>query len=787
MKSKLRIKIIILITLGLLFTFEILIQNSVIQIDGIRKESNEVNNTADQNLNLSRVSGTVHINNNWNVAKSAGLVTGYGNYSDPYIIKDLVINASSSGYGIWIENSNYYLRIENCTIYNSGSMTGDYWIWSRSIDIWWLGGGGIVLSNVNNTIVISNNVSNNYRGILLMNSNNCTISGNEAYKNDDYGIDLMNGFNNIVFGNNVSDHGFLIHGSFAQMMSHNIDKTNLVNGRPMYYYVSKVNLQPNNFSNAGQIYLVNCSRSIVSNLDVSYSTIGVVLFFSNNNTISGNIANNNFYGIAVLHSNFNNISGNIAKYNTLGGIGVDYSNNNFFSENSLDLNAFFGINLNSSNYNLITNNFAYHNSLSGMMFSDSDKNTISGNKVCYNSGYGIQLNTKCNNNVISGNNASHNNGGDGIELSYDCNNNIVSGNNVSYNYGDGIQLGFGSNNNTISGNSANSNYINVYEVWTHGIHLYDCDNNTISGNIANNNTIGIYLEFCEHNEIIGNVAYYNKLQYFVFGDGIRMSYSNYNNISGNVLSNNVGGIYSGYGIYNSIVNNSVNNNIYYGIGCESDRFNSILTNIAKYNVVGIGLLECEFHNVSGNIIDNNIWVGIGLNMSHFNSIFGNIVSNNEIGIYLNQSCWNDVFENIYINNSVIDYFERPTNNCPPNGLIPVAFFTATPTVLTFTNNIVQFQFRGYEGDGPATFQWDFGDGSTISTEKNPSHKYTTPGTYTVALTVIDIHGDSDTLIRVDYIIVPQNPIIFGLYLFLPLGILILVTIIIRKKNKRNEP
>jgi PKD repeat protein len=34
----------------------------------------------------------------------------------------------------------------------------------------------------------------------------------------------------------------------------------------------------------------------------------------------------------------------------------------------------------------------------------------------------------------------------------------------------------------------------------------------------------------------------------------------------------------------------------------------------------------------------------------------------------------------------------------------------------------------------STYSWDFGDGSPVVYEKNPSHTFTTPGTYTVSLT-----------------------------------------------------
>ncbi len=52
--------------------------------------------------------------------------------------------------------------------------------------------------------------------------------------------------------------------------------------------------------------------------------------------------------------------------------------------------------------------------------------------------------------------------------------------------------------------------------------------------------------------------------------------------------------------------------------------------------------------------------------------------------------------------------------------------------------------------------WDFGDSGT-STETNPSHTYTTPGTYDVSLTVTDNKGNTDTMIQHELIVASSNP------------------------------
>jgi PKD repeat protein len=79
-----------------------------------------------------------------------------------------------------------------------------------------------------------------------------------------------------------------------------------------------------------------------------------------------------------------------------------------------------------------------------------------------------------------------------------------------------------------------------------------------------------------------------------------------------------------------------------------------------------------------------------------------------------------------------------------------ADFTATPT--TGLAASVDFSDKTSGGTPPYTYEWDFGDGAT-STAENPSHIYTAPGIYTVALTVTDDVGATDSETKPDYVTV----------------------------------
>ena len=78
---------------------------------------------------------------------------------------------------------------------------------------------------------------------------------------------------------------------------------------------------------------------------------------------------------------------------------------------------------------------------------------------------------------------------------------------------------------------------------------------------------------------------------------------------------------------------------------------------------------------------------------------------------------------------------------PVNGTPPVAVADASGPVSGTAPLAVSFSSNGsYDPDGSiAAYSWDFGNGAT-STEANPVYTYTTPGTYTASLVVVDNSG-----------------------------------------------
>ncbi len=142
-------------------------------------------------------------------ASNEGLI-GNGTYAFPYIIKGFIINASTA-HGIEIRNTNAYLIIRGCMV--AGGISFNKY--------------GMILYNVSNANIISNELIENSLGIILYDSSsNNTLSRNKANYNRGIGISLWyNSSNNILSGNIVSyneEMGIALSDSYNNTLSGNI-------------------------------------------------------------------------------------------------------------------------------------------------------------------------------------------------------------------------------------------------------------------------------------------------------------------------------------------------------------------------------------------------------------------------------------------------------------------------------------------------------------------------------------------------------------------------------------
>jgi parallel beta-helix repeat protein len=276
----------------------------------------------------------------------------------------------------------------------------------------WLS-NGIYLSGRSNITIRNIQIQDFNYGILLEHSSNNSIVANNITKNY-YGILLAESSKNALRSNRMTDneYNFGIWSSDLSNFINDIDTSNTVNGKPVYYWINRKDLVVP--LDAGYAAFVNCTGITVQNLNLTDNSEGILLVFTRNSTITGNSITNNLHGITLFQSLNNNVYENNVIANRWDGISLAFSSNNTLSRNNITEKTWASF---------------------GIYFFNSSSNTISGNNITKNEN-GIRLRNSSNNDV-SGNNITAN-GWDGIGFYYSLNNSVFENKIANNNYGVGL-------------------------------------------------------------------------------------------------------------------------------------------------------------------------------------------------------------------------------------------------------------------------------------------------------------------------------------------------------------
>ncbi len=249
----------------------------------------------------------------WEEAKSENWCNGSGTWGDPYVIENVSIDGSGTGYCLYIRDSVKYFEIRNCTFSNSEDDTFD---------------AGLKLEDVNNGLVENNSFLNNGRyGILLMRSRNNSVLENKANSNDHTGIRLIQGHNNTILRNiacNNDNNGIFLY----SVCHNNTISENIINFTEV----------PSSLT-AGIHLREGCHYNEISNNSVNGDIQkGIYLLeHCNSNIISDNsITGTGNFGIRLKNvCEYNSIIGNWIFYSDNYGIYLWNSDNNILYLNRL--------------------------------------------------------------------------------------------------------------------------------------------------------------------------------------------------------------------------------------------------------------------------------------------------------------------------------------------------------------------------------------------------------------------------------------------------------------------
>ena len=555
-------------------------------------------------------------------------------------------NISDCQYGIYLDGASSNNVFKNNTIANSLSDGIHFTSNSDNNDIinntiTTYNNYGLYSFYADGSIIENNTIDGGSAGLYFMNSENVVVRNNTITDGSSYGIYAQDTLNLELSGNTMQKCGILLHwfgNDVNRFRSTTIYVNNTVNGKPVYFYRDEIGLNSNNFTHAGnpgQIILVNCSYSDISNFNISDATVGITLGWSEYNMISNNTVNNGYYGIFLQYYSHNNtIFNNTVKDNLNFGIYLDFNcDENNITRNVVDNNYnpsytySAGIRLYYSDYCNINNNLLTSNKYGILLYFSTD-NIVFNNTAKDNDDFGIALILRCTNNLILNNTAYDTPAGraqpGGLYLLDEAERNNITNNDFSNNVNYGIYIYDEGFENNISYNTITGNTFNIY--------LY--------GNSHNNTIIYNNLSFSGINGVFVQLSYDNTFFKNEINDctqdGIRLSFSDRNNFTQNNITNNGkfafnDGIYLSRSDWNIFTDNLINNSEGWGIELYMSDNNTIKGNEIYFNKVGGIFLDGRAAGSNYNTIYLNYFRN---NTVHaIDNSTGNKWDNGEIGNY----------------------------------------------------------------------------------------------------------------------------------------------------------
>ena len=273
-------------------------------------------------------------------------------------------------YGISGYNQDF-VKVTDCNV-TGNSVDGIRVGWSRWIvmncTISNNGAGGIYIDSGYYNLIENNTFLSNWIGFRIYlhpqwcgsSSPGNNILRNNAFANNTYGIELGWAGGNVLRGNIMTNNNYSLGisgGSIYSLIS-DIDSSNIIDGKPVYYLVNQRNLIINSstFPSIGYLGIVNSTNITVKDITLLKNKQGLLLAYTQNSTIINVTTSENHQGITLIESTDNVLVKSRASGNTVG-IFLWRSDNNKITETTL-LNNEYGIRLwHSDNNTLYHNNF----------------------------------------------------------------------------------------------------------------------------------------------------------------------------------------------------------------------------------------------------------------------------------------------------------------------------------------------------------------------------------------------------------------------------------------------
>jgi parallel beta-helix repeat protein len=204
--------------------------------------------------------------------------------------------------------------------------------------------GGIHLSSGSNNTLRDNVITDSGTGIYVSGGSENTLRNNEI-SGCDTGLDIYASLQNVLRDNRMHDNTVNFDFEVGQTVKPNeydqdIDTSNTVDGKPIYYLLNRSDIVVDAAANAGCVVAVNCSRLTISDVVLSRNRDGLLFVNTRDSRIERVTASRNERcGIYLHDSPGNSLLGNTATDATFG-IYLEYSGDCTLRNNTMANNTY---------------------------------------------------------------------------------------------------------------------------------------------------------------------------------------------------------------------------------------------------------------------------------------------------------------------------------------------------------------------------------------------------------------------------------------------------------------
>lgn len=219
--------------------------------------------------------------------------------------------------------------------------------------------------------ISENSIEGNQDGILLLTgSDNNEVQENRIWDNKGFGLVLAQTTGNLLRTNTIggNHYNFYVDGLSKNQYLHDVDLSNTVDGKPVYYIVEETGRVIGLTEDAGTVYIIDCEDIRIKDLTLEKNGVGAFFLGSSHLVLENVTCRENGVGIN-LGNECDSVLLSRVHCNENDGMGIFISNgrNVTIEDSSASFNTIKGLLIYESSDVFITNTSASHNEGPGIL------------------------------------------------------------------------------------------------------------------------------------------------------------------------------------------------------------------------------------------------------------------------------------------------------------------------------------------------------------------------------------------------------------------------------------